>query len=111
MFNAGRFVALVALSVIAFSPRAIAEDRTDADFTKACTASSNLSAAICECSAAKARSELTPDGFSLLVATLEGNEPAAAKLRSKLPIDQVMKAGMFMTRGPAACAGETVTPG
>lgn len=111
MPNPDRIVALVALLVIAFSPCAIAADRTDADFTKACTASSNLSAATCACSAAKARSELTPDGFSLLVATLEGDEAAAAKLRSKLPIDQVMKAGTFMTRGPAACAGEAAASG
>jgi len=104
-----RFVALVALSIVAFSPRAGAADRTDADFRKACEAGSNLSAAVCTCSAAKARLELTRDGFSLLVATLEGDETAAAKLRSKLPIDQVMKAGTFMTRGPAACAGDSAT--
>ena len=110
MLNPERFAALVALSIVAFSPRAIAADRTDADFTKACETSSNLSAAVCTCSAAKARSELTPDGFSLVVATLEGNEPAAAKLRGKLPIDQVMKAGTFMTRGPAAVRGDSATP-
>jgi hypothetical protein len=101
---------LIVLSVVAFTPHAIAGDRTEADFTRACAASSNLSAATCECSAAKARAELTPDGFSFLVATLEGNEAAAAKLRGKLPIDQVMKAGTFMTRGPAACASEAATP-
>jgi hypothetical protein len=110
MLNAERFLTLVALSVVAFSPRAIAVDRTDADFTKACAASSNLSTAVCGCSATKARAELTPDGFSFLVATLEGNETAAAKLRSRMPIDQVMKAGTFMTRGPAACASEAATP-
>jgi hypothetical protein len=38
------------------------------------------------------------------VATLEGNDAVTAQLRSKLPIDQVMKAGTFMTRGPAQCA-------
>jgi hypothetical protein len=42
---------------------------------------------------------------------LAGNEPAAAKLRGKLPMDQVLKAGMFMTRGPAACASAAATPG
>jgi hypothetical protein len=104
-------VALVALSIIAFSPRVSAADRTDAEFTTACTANSNLSEATCACSAAKARSELTPDGFALLVATLEGNDAEAAKLRSSLPIDQIMKAGTFMTRGPAACAGEAAASG
>ena len=65
---------------------------------------SNLAPAVCECSAGKARGELSPDGFALLVAMLEGNETLAAQLRSKLPIDQVMKAGTFMARGPAQCA-------
>jgi hypothetical protein len=99
--------ALFALNVVAFAGPAIAAERSDEDFVKACTASSNLSAAVCACSAKKARGELTHEGFSLLVATLEGNDASAAQLRGKLPIDQVMKAGTFMTRGPAQCAKET----
>lgn len=85
-------------------PPADAAERTESDFVKACTATSNLPPAVCECSAGKARGELAPDGFTLLVAMLEGNDTVAAQLRSKLPIDQLMKAGTFMTRGPAQCA-------
>jgi hypothetical protein len=100
-----KFVAtLFTLNLATLAVPADASDRSEADFVKACTTSSNLSAAVCECSAKKAKGELTPDGFSLLVASLEGNDAAAAQLRSKLPIDQVMKAGTFMTRGPAQCA-------
>ena len=101
---------LFALNLATLAGPAVAAERSEDDFVKACTTSSNLSVAVCECSAKKAKGELTPDGFSLLVATLEGNDAVAAQLRSKLPIDQVMKAGTFMTRGPAACAGESATP-
>ena len=101
--------ALFALNLAAFPGPAPASERSAVDFVKACTASSNLSPAVCECSAKKAKSELTPDGFAMLVASLEGNDAAAAELRGKLPIDQVMKAGTFMTRGPAQCAKESTT--
>jgi hypothetical protein len=100
-------VALFALNVLAFSGPLFAAERSEEDFVKACTANSNLSPAVCECSAKKAKAELTPDGYSLLVATLEGNDSAAAQLRSKLPVEQVMKAGTFMTRPPAQCAKES----
>ena len=98
--------AMLVLALTALALPAVAAGRSDADFVKACTAHSNLSQAICECSARKARSDLTPDGFALLVALVEGNEPVAAQLRSTLPFEQVMKAGTFMLRGPAACAKE-----
>jgi hypothetical protein len=99
--------ALFALNFVAFSGPAFAAERSEEDFVKACTASSNLSPAVCECSAKKAQAELTPGGYSLLVAMLEGNDAAAAQLRSTLPLEQVMKAGTFMTRGPAQCAKES----
>jgi hypothetical protein len=98
---------LFAISVAVFACPALASDRTEGDFVKACTTSSNLSPAVCECSARKAKSELTPDGFALLVAMLEGNDAAATQLRGRLPIDQVMKAGTFMARGPAQCAKDS----
>lgn len=102
---------LLALGLVAFSLPVAATERTEADFVAACTASSNLSPAVCECSAKKAKGELTADGFALLVASLEGNDAVAAQLRSKLPIDQTMKAGTFMLRGPSQCAKETAATG
>lgn len=105
MSKKGITFALAALQACAVIQGAAASDRNDTDFIGACVASSNLPEAVCACSAAKARSELSPDGFSLLVATLEGDEAAAAKLRSNLPMDQIVKASTFMVRGPAACAG------
>ncbi len=98
--------AIITACLQAWIPSAGAAERTEADFAKACTASSNLAAAICACSASKARVELTADGFALLVAMLEGDDKTAVELRSRLPIDQVMKAGTFMARGPSQCARE-----
>ena len=97
---------MLVLALTALALPVVAAERTDADFVRACTANSNLSQAVCACSASKARNDLTPDGFALLVALVEGNEPVAAQLRSRLPLEQVMKAGTFMLRGPAACAKE-----
>ena len=99
-------VTVVALAWLSGSPPALASERTESDFVKACTSSSNLSQAVCECSAKKARGELSADGFAFLVASLEGDDAATAKLRGKLPIDQAMKAGTFMLRGPSQCAKE-----
>jgi len=104
-------IALAALQACAAIQSAAASDRSDADFIAACTAGSNLPKSVCECSAAKARSELSPDGFALLVATLEGDEAAATTLRGRLPTDQIVKASTFMVRGPAACAGEASATG
>lgn len=102
---------MLALGLLAFALPAAAVERSDADFVKACTTSSNLSQAVCECSARKARGQLTADGFALLVAILEGNDDAAAQLRKKLPIEQTMKAGTFMVRGPSQCAQEAAATG
>lgn len=84
-----------------------AAQRSQADFVNACLSSSNLSEAVCTCSAQKSTRELSPDGFDLLVAILENDEAASASLRSKLPLAQTMKAATFMARGPAQCARES----
>jgi hypothetical protein len=77
-----------------------------ARFTDACVASSNLEQSVCECSAAKAKQELSEKGFSFLVATLEKNESDAAALRSQLSPEEATSAGTFMTKAPADCARE-----
>ncbi len=84
-----------------------AADRSEPEFVKACLSSSNLSKEICGCSAKKAKSELSPDGFALVVAMLEQNNEVSASLRGKLPVEQTMKAGTFMARAPGQCAKES----
>jgi hypothetical protein len=78
------------------------------DFTRACTASTNLAEALCRCTAEKAKDELSADGFAFLVATLEGDENEVAALRPKLAVTEATAAGMFMVSGPARCARDAV---
>ncbi len=101
------FMQMLALCFLAIGLPANAAERSQADFVKACLSSSNLSKEVCECSAKKAKGELSPDGFALLVAMHEKNNEVSASLRSTLPIDQTMKAGTFMARAPAQCAKES----
>ncbi len=76
------------------------------EFIEACLASSNLPPPICECSARKAREELSPEAFAFLVATLRGDDRRTEELRGQLDIAEAMEAGTFMVRVPAECAGE-----
>lgn len=77
--------ALFALILATLASPAVAAERIESDFVEACTASNNLSPAVCECSAKKAKAELTPGGYSLLVAMLEGNDAAAAQCAKESP--------------------------
>lgn len=94
----------VVVCLLSLPPSSQAQDRTEADFVKACLASSNLSQEICACSGKKAKVELDTSGFALLVAMLEGDETKTEPLRKSAGLEQVMKAGTFMARGPAQCA-------
>lgn len=87
------------------SARATADPDLDG-FVTACLASSNLPRPICECTAEKAKGELSTNGFAFLTASLGNDEAKAAELRGKLDLQEAMAAGTFMTRGPADCARE-----
>lgn len=86
-----------------------ADTRADPDldrFVTVCLSSSNLSRPICECTARKAKDQLSANGFAFLTASLGKEEAKAAELRRKLSVKEAMAAGTFMTRGPADCAKE-----
>lgn len=80
-----------------------------ADYVKVCRAELDHSEQLCECTGKKAKAELSPGGFDLLIAMLAGDDATSERLRGELPVPDVMKASMFMTRGPAACAKELGT--
>jgi len=79
----------------------------EAAFVAACLSSSNMNQSLCECTAQKAKQELSPKGFDFLVATLRRDDQATAKLRTEMTVQEMTQAGMFMTRGPAQCAQES----
>ena len=71
-----------------------------------CHAQLNMPAGACACLGRTAGEELNDDEMALVVAMVTKDEPAAAELRGRMPIDQLTKAGMFMTTAPARCAGQ-----
>lgn len=74
------------------------------DFVAACGKSTNLEPNICQCTGEKAKADLSADGYAFLVASLNEDTAKTEELRGKLPLPELMKASMFMTKGPAACA-------
>lgn len=61
---------------------------------------------LCKCVSNKADSDLSEDGVAFLVAMITEDEANTDRLRSELSMQEVVKAGMFMTKAPAACAAE-----
>ncbi len=99
----GFMATAVALTAVACGGGSSGEVR---QLAEACATSTNIGPETCECIANKAKEDLTEDGFAMLLAMLNEDEEAAEDLRGKLAMEDVMAAGMFMTRAPAACAGE-----
>jgi hypothetical protein len=78
-----------------------------AAFADACQQSTNLGQAVCTCMAEKARTELPEDSRTFLLATLREDETAATKARSRLNLEEAMRAGMFMTKVTSCVSGPT----
>jgi len=76
-----------------------------AEFVDACTTSTNMEAAICECMAEKAEADLNENEREFVLAALQEDEARTEELRSELGVDGAMRAGMFMTN-VASCAVE-----
>ena len=75
-----------------------------------CGTTTNMSASVCRCIGEKAKTELQGETHDLLVAILEKQDERAAELRVKLPVQEVMKAGMFMVNTPKTCTGVDGAP-
>jgi len=76
-----------------------------AEFVDACTSSTNMDEAVCECMAEKAETDLNEDEREFVLAALQDDEARTAELQTELGVDGAMRAGMFMTN-VAACAIE-----
>ncbi len=83
-----------------------ARDTRAHEFIDACMSSGNLERPMCECLADKAGRELSPAGFDLLIASLQGNDEKANELRAQLEMPELMKTGMFMVNAPSECTGQ-----
>lgn len=70
-----------------------------------CTTTTNIGETLCRCVGDRAASDLTAPAREFLAASLEQkDESQLAELRGKLTLEEMMQAGMFMTKAPAACA-------
>ncbi len=92
---------IVVLNMFFLTNQVIADDV--GAFVEACLSSSNIDRPICECTAQKAKRELSPKGFDFVVATLRQDDRRTATLRTEMTIQEMTQAGTFMTRGPAQC--------
>jgi hypothetical protein len=69
-----------------------------------CETELNVPAGTCPCLATKA-AEMNEGQQQLLAAMLTNDEATATRLRTQLPVDQVMQVGMFHVHQTPACAG------
>lgn len=75
-----------------------------------CNATTNMPDSVCRCVGDKAGTTLNAQSREFLTATLEQKDEATlAELRGKMKLEDLMKAGMFMTTAPAQCAKESAT--
>lgn len=95
--------AIVAISIVGLLASTASAAGIE-DFTKACTSSSNLGPEICTCTGENAQKDLSGEGFDFLVATLAEDQATVDALRPKLGMQELMKASLYMTKGPAKCA-------
>ena len=75
------------------------------DFVKACNGATNLGEKVCRCTGENAQKDLSADGFDFLVASLAKDDATTSDLRGKLGMQDLMQASLYMTKGPARCAG------
>ena len=102
MKDSSRYSALV-VSLFVF---ACGGGDAEQEFTDACTSSSNLGEAVCECLANQAQEDLSDKGIEFLIAGMSGDMDRTEELRGELDVDEAMAAGMFMVHAPASCAEE-----
>jgi hypothetical protein len=71
-----------------------------------CHAQLNMPPGACACIGRTAGDELTADEQAFVVAAITGDETASAELRSRMSLDALTKAAMFMANTPARCAAQ-----
>lgn len=71
---------------------------------QACTSETNNDRPMCECVADLAREDLTPGSFRMLLASVEGDDQTATRLRGELSFEELTASGMFMVSAFGRCA-------
>ncbi len=71
---------------------------------QACQSETNNDRPMCECVADLAREDLTPGSFRMLLASVEGDDQQATRLRGELSFEELTASGMFMVSAFGRCA-------
>ncbi|MEL6258388.1 MAG: hypothetical protein AAFQ67_04970 [Pseudomonadota bacterium] len=75
-----------------------------AEFEAVCLETSNMGEALCDCVAGKAMSDYDADGRRFIYATLTQDTATIEALRTEMPTEQILEAGLFMVNAPQDCA-------
>jgi len=77
------------------------------EFVAACTSSGSEDTSFCECVGDRAQSNLSADGFSLLMASVNEDEAEARRLTTEVGVREAMQVAGFMAGSILPCAGVT----
>ena len=69
-----------------------------------CRTSSDMPGEICDCIADRAGETLSPEQIDFVIAAINEDEAATARLRGQMDFAEMTEAGMFMVSGPQVCA-------
>jgi hypothetical protein len=79
---------------------------SDDEFVAACLSASNQTESMCTCLSEKAEADLTETSREFLIATLNEQSDEVTELRSRMSMEEMSTAGMFLVTASTQCARE-----
>lgn len=78
----------------------------DDEFVTACLSASNQSVSMCTCLSEKADEDLSDNSREFLIATLNEESEAVMEMRTRMDMEEMATAAMFMANASTQCARE-----
>lgn len=98
------FIFTIALLALVVYGESFASSQKD-KITSLCQQKLDVPPEICGCIGKASETQLmSDDERAMVIAILSGDEATAKRFRSSLPVDAMMRAGMFMATAPNNCA-------
>jgi len=79
---------------------------SDDEFVAACLRASNQTESMCTCLSEKAEEDLTANSREFLIATLNEESDEVMEMRSRMSMEEMSTAGMFLVTASTECARE-----
>jgi hypothetical protein len=76
------------------------------EFVTACLSASNQSVSMCTCLSEKADEDLSDNSREFLIATLNEESEAVMEMRTRMDMEEMATAAMFMANASTQCARE-----